>query len=172
MTKAADRRLRAWAVPVLEVWHGVFAGAYLVAFWTAEGNVGMHRTAGYLTLGLLVVRFLAATAAPAGSPLALPWATMRQWVGFVHSLSGRGARALGGRHPLIPLSGLLLLAAVTLVVFTGALMHGRGARELHESLGNISLGIVTVHVGLIVGARAIRRLAAHPAAASPSGRTS
>ena len=144
------------AFAVLTAWHGLFAGAWIVAYATAEGAHAPHRFAGYVLLALLAVRLLAAVLARGGSSWALPWADTATWQTFRRRFDRDAIAAFAGRTPLAPLSGLALLVAAMLAGLSGL---PRGGDELHEGLANLSVLVVGVHIAVLGSAAALRMLA-------------
>ncbi len=151
MPTTTETRPAKWQIRTLEAWHGLFAGSYLVAFWTWEGTLGLHMMAGYVTMGLLVVRLTAAAVAPPNTPFALPLANPLRITALFK------ATALGRRSPLVLLSGLLVLIIAPLIILTGVLATAGGEGELHSVVANLSLLLVIVHVGLVITSRLVKQ---------------
>ncbi len=146
------------ALDLLLVWHGLFAGSYIVAYVTSEGAHGLHRFAGYGLLALLTLRLLAAALAREKSVWALPWARLSMWRNFGARLWRDGSAALGGRTPFTPLSGLLLLAILVPLALSGLTADWWRWDDLHEGLAEASLALVLGHVAVVSAGPLLRRL--------------
>lgn len=154
-------RVRVWDAPVRLIHWSMVA---LVAFswWTAENNnLEWHRYSGYALLGLLVFRvywgFFGSETARFANFVKGPRAV---W-SYVRGASGD---ARPGHNPLGALSVILLLllliAQVTLGLFavdvdgieSGPLSHlvsfdtGRACAEVHETLFNVLLAVIGLHI--------------------------
>lgn len=146
------------AFDLLLVWHGLFAGAYTIAYLTADGARGLHQFAGYTLLGLLTLRLLLAATVAERSPWSLPWPKAALWRSFGRKLGGADLSVLRGRTPLAPLSGLALLAMLTGVGLSGLAADWWKWEDLHEGLAEGSLAVVLVHVALVALGPALRKL--------------
>lgn len=137
------------AFDLLMLWHGLFAGAYTIAYLTADGAPGLHEFAGYAALGLLAVRLLAAVIAGERAPWALPLPRAAMWKNFVRKLAGGNFGVLRGRTPFAPLSGLVILAALVLTILSGLAADWWEWNDLHEGLSEGSLTIVLIHIAIV-----------------------
>lgn len=146
------------AFDLLLLWHGLFAGAYTVAYITAEGAPGLHEFSGYVTLGLLAVRLLAARLAGGHAPWALPIPKMSMWKNFGRRLLAGDLGALRGRTPFAPLSGLVILGFTVLASLSGLSADWWGWDDLHEGLAEGSLALVAVHIAIVSFAPLLQRL--------------
>lgn len=124
---------------LLKLWHAWVAGAFLVAYVTAdEDTYAMHLFAGYAVLAAIAARLLAGVFAPASSPFGLPRP----------SLASFSARK--GRHPLFAWLAAALLAAVGLAAATGALADGAPwLEDPHEAIAQASLWVIGGHIAFI-----------------------
>ncbi len=137
---------------LLLAWHGLFAGAYTVAYLTAESAespAGLHQFAGYLLIGLLALRLLAAALTPERSPWALPWPQAALWRNFFRKLTAGDGAALRNRTPLAPLSGLVVLGMLVVVGLTGLTAEWWRWEDLHEGPAEASLAVVLIHVAIV-----------------------
>lgn len=134
---------------VLLFWHGLFAGAYTIAYLTADGARGLHQFAGYSALALLAVRLLAAYLAGDRGPWSLPLPRAGMWRAFGRKLASGDTGALLGRTPLAPLSGLVILAVLVLVTLTGLIADWWEWDDLHEGIAEGSLAVIVIHIGLV-----------------------
>ncbi|TAN61508.1 MAG: hypothetical protein EPN20_12330, partial [Magnetospirillum sp.] len=124
---------------LLKLWHAWVAGAFLVAYVTAdEDTYAMHLFAGYAVLAAIAARLLAGIFAPASSPLGLPRP----------SLASFSVRK--GRHPLFAWLAAALLAAVGLAAATGALADGAPwLEDPHEAIAQASLWVIGGHMAFV-----------------------
>jgi len=134
---------------LLLLWHGLFAGAYTIAYLTADGAAGLHEFAGYAALALLALRLLAAVIAGTRAPWALPLPRAAQWKNFGRKLAAGEFGVLRGRTPFAPLSGLVILITLVLVTLSGLAADWWEWEDLHEGLAEGSLVIVLIHIALV-----------------------
>jgi len=146
------------ALELLLLWHGLFAGAYTIAYLTAEGAPGLHEFSGYVALVLLAVRLLAARLAGGRAPWAFPIPKASMWKNFGHKLLTGDLGALRGRTPFAPLSGLVILGIMVLVSLSGLGADWWGWDDLHEGLAEGSLALVLVHIAIVSFAPMLQRL--------------
>ncbi|HMN45475.1 MAG TPA: cytochrome b/b6 domain-containing protein [Povalibacter sp.] len=154
-------RVRIWDAPIRLV-HWLMVALVALSWWTAENNnLEWHRYSGYALLGLLVFRvywgFFGSETARFANFVKGPRAV---W-SYVRDASGA---ARPGHNPLGALSVILLLllliAQVTLGLFavdvdgieSGPLSHlvsfdtGRACADIHETLFNVLLGLIGLHI--------------------------
>jgi cytochrome b len=153
---------------LLIAWHGLFAGAWVMAYLTAEGSAVLHNFTGYVAVGLLAIRLAVAALANAKSIWALPWANTTLWQSFWRRLNSQGMAAFTTRTPFAPLSGLALLCAVLLAGVSGLLANTEAFGELHEGCADLSLIVVVGHL-IIVASTPLLRLLARQGATSETG---
>lgn len=149
----------ALSLNLLLAWHGLFAGAYMVAFLTAEGVGTLHQFAGYTAMALLALRLLAAFLAPERSPWGLPWPTAAQWKPFLAKLGRGDLSVFRNRTPLAPLSGLVILGVLVIVTLSGMIADFWDWEDLHEGIAEASLTVILVHVALVSLAPLLKKLA-------------
>lgn len=135
---------------LLVVWHGLFAGAWLVAYVSGDAWEGLHAKAGYILLGLLAIRLAVALVVPAGSVWRLPRVSGLAWRSFRSRLMQGELKILGGRTPLTPAAALAVLGAAGLAALSGLIAWFGGADDPHEALAQLSLLAVGVHVGTVL----------------------
>jgi cytochrome b len=131
------------------VWHGLFAGSYVIAYLTAEGSDAVHQFAGYAALVLLALRLVAASLAGLKSPWGLPWAAAVIWKPFVRKLSAGDLSVFRHRTPLAPLSGLAILITLLVVGLSGLAAEFWDWEDLHEGVAEASLFVILIHAGLV-----------------------
>ena len=144
---------------VLMLWHGLFAGAYVIAFVTQDGPGRLHELAGYITVGLLAVRLGVAFLVRGKSVWAMPWASGSLWSGFAKKVLRDPLAALRGRTPFAPLSGALLIGAVTLAATTGLMtLPVHALEDLHEGAANLTYPAVLLHLVVVALPVLLRKL--------------
>jgi cytochrome b len=148
------------AFDLLLFWHGLFVGAYTVAYLTAEGAPALHEFSGYAALALLAVRLIIARLAGQRAPWALPLPRAAQWKNFARQLLSGRLGVLRGRTPFAPLSGLLILGVMVLVSLSGLAADWWKWEDLHDGLAEGSLALVLIHIAIVSFAPLLRRLAA------------
>lgn len=142
----------------LMVWHGLFVGAYTIAYLTAEGAPGLHEFAGYSALALLAARLLAALVAGDRAPWALPLPKASMWKNFGRKLAAGNVSALRGRTPFAPLSGLVILGTLVLVTLSGLAADWWEWEDLHGGLAEGSLTLVLIHIAIVSLAPLLKKL--------------
>lgn len=153
-------RLMPRPMDLLLVWHGLFAGSYVIAYLTAEAADSLHVFAGYALIGLLALRLTIAALVPGGRLWGLPWAPRSLWRSFAGKIArGEIGAALRGRTPFMPLTGLVLLGWMVLVSITGLAADWFGWEDLHEGPAEASLALVFAHVAAVSLGPLMRRLA-------------
>lgn len=143
---------------LLLVWHGLFVGAYTIAYLTAESAPGLHEFSGYTALGLLAVRLAAALIAAGRPPWALPLPKASIWKNFGRRIAAGDLGVLRVRTPFAPLSGLIVLCALVLVTLSGLAADWWGWEDLHDSLAEGSLTLVLIHIAIVSLAPLLKRL--------------
>jgi len=128
---------------LLKAWHAWAAGAYLVAYLTAdEDTYALHQFAGYALLAAIAVRLLAGMAAPAAGPWRLPRLDVKAAIAW---LSVRR-----GRHPLFAWLAAALLAGLGLAAATGALADGvTWFEDPHEAIAEASMWVIFAHIAFV-----------------------
>lgn len=165
-------RIRIWDAPIRLV-HWALVVLIAVSWWTAEnGQLEYHRYSGYALLGLLVFRlywgFAGSSTARFANFVRGPRAILAYLRQMPSRVSDRSHIATPGHNPLGALSVIALLALlmtqVGLGLFTvdidgiesGPLSHlvsfetGRACAELHETLFNVLLTFIALHVAAVL----------------------
>lgn len=146
------------AFELLMGWHGLFVGAYTIAYLTAESAPGLHEFAGYSALGLLALRLSAALIAGERAPWALPLPKATMWRNFGRKLAAGNTGALLGRTPFAPLSGLVILGTMVLVTLSGLAADWWEWEDLHGGLAENSLTVVLIHIAIVSTAPLLKSL--------------
>ncbi|MBF0168867.1 MAG: hypothetical protein HQL45_14685 [Alphaproteobacteria bacterium] len=158
--------MRSASFNLLLFWHGLFAGAYIVAFASGDDDfMGMHIAAGWMLIGLGFIRLLVAVFMPETSPWSLPWPNPALIKAFRRHWEALDAVALfQGRNLMIVMSGLVVLTVSVLASFSGYLPGD----DLHEGIANFSLMAVLAHGALILISQGMKKLKATPPSEPPA----
>lgn len=146
------------AFELLMVWHGLFVGAYTIAYLTAEGAPGLHEFSGYSALALLAARLVVALIAGERAPWALPLPKASMWKNFARKLATGNFSVLRGRTPFAPFSGLVILGTLVLVTLSGLAADWWEWEDLHGGLAEGSLTLVLIHIAIVSFAPLLKRL--------------
>lgn len=168
-------RVRIWDAPTRLV-HWLMVALLAFSWWTAEnGNLEWHLYSGLTLLGLLVFRiywgFFGSQTARFGSFVKGP----RTVWSYLRGTDNDSRDVTPGHNPLGALSVvlllLLLIGQVTLGLFavdvdgieSGPLSHlvsfgtGRDCAELHETLFNVLLAFIGLHIAAVLYYQLFRR---------------
>lgn len=164
-TTTVDRPLRraGWRprpMTVLTIGHGLFAGAYLTAYLTAEIWPVGHGVAGLTALALLTLRLAMAALAPRGSWAALPRPKPEAWKALAKKIAAGRWDVFATRTPLVPLSSQLALIGVALAALSGALVLVWRWDDPHEALAKFSLLLIGIHLAVVALGAGLRARAA------------
>lgn len=165
MNPSAETEIRVWD-PLLRLFHWLLVAAFAIAYITEDDWLGLHVLAGYAVLGLLGFRLLWGFAGPRRArfkdflyPLPVVGAYLRSlWQ--AHPLRYLGHNPAGGLMVIVlllvlfavVLSGLAVYAADQNAGFLAPWLGGAGKatekllEEVHETLANLSLALVFVHI--------------------------
>ncbi len=158
-TGTSGIRLMPRPITLLMGWHGLFAGAYTIAFVTQEGPGRLHELAGYITVGLLALRLGVALLVGSKSLWALPWAPGSLWRGFARKLARDPMAALRGRTPFAPLTGAAVLATVTLAAASGLMtLPVHAFEDLHEGAASLTYPALILHLAVVALPVLLRKL--------------
>lgn len=151
---ASGATVRVWD-PLVRLFHWALAGAFAAAWLTAESAMAAHQAAGYVILGLLILRSVWGLAGPPyarfGQFVTGPVALIRYLADLVR---GRPARHVG-HNPAGAAMIVALLSTLAGTVLTGVLMTrgaGEALEELHEGLATAALVLVGLHVAGVAAA--------------------
>ncbi len=156
------------------MFHWLFASSFLGAYLTADGERwrALHVTLGYTLAGLLVFRVLYGLLGPRHARLgpllrklkgAADW--LRPAAGALRSGDLHAPAWRQGQHLLMAAAVVaLLLLTVPLAVSGygtyndwGDVLGGDWLEDLHETVANVMLAAVLLHVGLIAALSVLRR---------------
>jgi cytochrome b len=157
--------VRVWDLPV-RLTHWLFVACIAISWWTAEERqMEWHRYSGYVLLGLLVFRVYWGFAGSSTARFSDFVRGPRKIVEYLRT--PRTERAIPGHNPLGGWSVIVMLTLMALQVGiglfvsdvdgleSGPLSHlvsfdtSRTLAELHETLFNVLLTFIALHVGAV-----------------------
>lgn len=156
MTRRETRTIRVWDAFV-RVFHWSLVGSFFTAWWAGDDYETLHLVAGYAAAILITLRIawgFVGTGYARFSQFVRAPSTVLSY--FRDIATGREVRYLG-HNPAGGVMILALLTTVTAICFTGWLLTtdmfwGTVTMEIvHETLTNVALALIALHVaGVIV----------------------
>lgn len=152
--------------PLVRVFHWTLAGAFLVAWVTAEDDFAdVHVLAGYTILALVAFRLVWGVVGTRHARFSSFVRGPRAVLAYLKDMARLRAHATVGHNPAAGAMVLMLLLGLTLTGLTGLMLYGAeesagplaglmapfGAfedafEEVHEFLAGFTLGLVGLHV--------------------------
>jgi cytochrome b len=150
---AESTEVRVWD-PFVRLWHWGLAGAFALAFLTAEEAERVHVLLGYAILVMVGLRLIWGSVgthhARFDNFVRSPRSALRYLGGLA---TGRAKRYLG-HNPAAAFMILALLASLAATGLTGHLMTQPGAthalEEVHEAFAFLTLTLVGLHVAGVI----------------------
>lgn len=155
---------RVWD-PTIRLFHWLLVALIAFSWWSGEQHdMDRHRLSGYAVLALLVFRLFWGFAGPRTARFGQFLRPPRVVVAYAKSLPGRARHVSDGHNPLGGWSVLAMLMALVVMVVAGLFAvdvdglesgpladyvsfdAGRSAAELHETVFNVILALVALHV--------------------------
>ena len=159
---------RIWDLPV-RLFHWLLVALVTFSWWSGDKHeMEWHRTSGYAILALLVFRiwwgFTGSRTARFGQFVRGPGSV----ISYFRTLGSRSGHSADGHNPLGGWSVIAMIAALVTMVVAGLFSvdvdgfesgpladyvsfdQGRAAAELHETVFNVILALVALHVAAIV----------------------
>jgi cytochrome b len=157
-TLASPLRLRVWDLP-LRLFHWLLVAAILVTFLSSEDESALapwHVPAGWVAAILIAFRLVWGFVGGEHARFAdfLKPGQIAQHIGSL--LSGKPERSVG-HNALGGIAIIALLGTVGGVIYTGATMRGEAEGGLHETLANVLLGLIAVHVIAVIAMSLLTR---------------
>lgn len=145
------KTIRVWDLPV-RLFHWLLVGAILVAFLSAEEESVLapwHVPAGWIAAVLIVFRIVWGFVGGEHARFARfvrPTQIGHHLASMVSPSRQRsiGHNALGG------MAIVTLLGTIMVVVYSGVTMNGDAGEGLHETIANILLGLIALHVFAVI----------------------
>ncbi len=144
-------RIRVWDLPV-RMFHWLLVVAILIAFLSSEEGSALspwHIPAGWIAAVLIAFRLVWGVVGGEHARFA-DFMKPDQIVHHVSGLfSGKPERSVG-HNALGGIAIIALLGTVGGIIYTGATMQGEGEGGLHETLANVLLALIALHVVAVI----------------------
>lgn len=149
------RTIRVWDAFV-RVFHWSLAVSFFAAWWSGDDYEALHLFAGYAAAALVVMRVVWGVVGTGYARFAQFVRSPSTVLAYLSDIAtGREARYLG-HNPAGGTMILALLAVISGICFTGWLLTtdmfwGTVTMEIiHETLTNIALGLIAIHVSGVI----------------------
>lgn len=143
--------------PLIRIFHWSLAATFLLNYFVTEEGGRNHEWVGYTAVGLLAVRIVWGFIGPRNARFSSFFPTPRRVRHHLAELRDGHISAEEGHNPLGGAMVLLLMALMLSLGVTGYMMEEidvffgeEWLEELHETLANITLIAVVVHVSAVV----------------------
>jgi cytochrome b len=143
--------------PFVRVFHWSLAALFLVAYATGDEIERVHIVAGYAIAGLIAARIVWGFIGPRHARFASFVRRPREIVAYLRDVALLRAPRFIGHNPAGGAMVVALLAMLTGTCITGYMMTtdafwgAKWVEEVHETLANLTMGLVVVHVlGVLV----------------------
>lgn len=156
------RRIAVWD-PLVRVFHWSLVAAVLVAWASADDLRSVHQTAGFVILGLVLVRivwgFVGTEHARFADFVHRPSTVFRYIVDLMRHRAKRylGHNPAGGAMIVVLLVMLLATSVLGAAMLTGAVPRNHQVEEIHEVLANLTLVLAGVHLAGVLIASVLHR---------------
>lgn len=148
---STGNNVQVWDLPV-RLFHWLLVAAVLVAFLSAEEKSTLaqwHVPAGWVATSLIGFRLVWGFVGGEHARFAAFLRPGKIAHHLVDLLSGRPKRSVG-HNALGGVAIIALLGTVAGIVYTGVTMLGEAEGGLHETLSNVMLGLIAVHVAAVI----------------------
>ncbi len=147
----STERIRVWDLPV-RLFHWLLVATILVAFLSSEEDSALapwHVPAGWIAAILIAFRLVWGFVGGEHARFTdfLKPSQIAHHIGGL--LSGTPERSIG-HNALGGIAIIALLATVGGIVYSGATMRGEAEGGLHETLANVLLGLIALHVVAVI----------------------
>lgn len=173
---SARKTVEVWD-PLVRAFHWLLAGAFFVAYISAEESQQVHSMAGYLVVSIVVGRllwgFIGSTHAKFKDFVVAPSKVLR----YLKALHNRESTRYLGHNPAGAVMILLLLGSIIAITFTGMITLGIEEQagplagwvqavgwhkgdffeDLHEFFANFTLLLVFFHVSGVIAEGLLHR---------------
>ena len=144
-------RVRVWDLPV-RLFHWLLVATILIAFLSSEDDSALapwHVSAGWVAAILIAFRLVWGVIGGEHARFT-DFLKPHQIVHHIAGLfSGKPERSIG-HNALGGIAIIALLGTVGGIVYTGATMQGEAEGGLHETLANVLLGLIALHVVAVI----------------------
>lgn len=148
---ASAARIRVWDRPV-RLFHWLLVATILLAFLSSEEDGAFapwHIPAGWIAAVLIAFRLVWGFVGGEHARFADFLKPGRIALHLGGLFTGRPDRSVG-HNALGGIAIVALLGTVSALVYTGATMRGEGEGGLHETLANVLLGLIALHVIAVI----------------------
>jgi cytochrome b len=157
-TALSTARIRVWDLPV-RLFHWLLVATILIAFLSSEEDSALapwHVPAGWVAAVLIVFRLVWGFIGGEHARFAdfLKPSQIAHHIGGL--FSGKPERSVG-HNALGGIAIVALLSTVGGIVYSGATMQGEAEGGLHETLANILLGLIALHVIAVIAMSLLTR---------------
>jgi cytochrome b len=176
LSDEGPRRIRLWDLPVRLV-HWSFVILLPALWWAAEvqSDIDLHKKLGYIMLALLIFRFLWGFVGTSTARFGQFVRGPRGVFSYLRGLRSKQAQPIVGHNPLGGWSVIALLVLLSAQLAIGLFAQdvdgiesgplsylvsyetADAARELHQQIFNVLLGLVVLHLGAILFYRFVHR---------------
>jgi cytochrome b len=155
---SSTARVRVWDLPV-RVFHWLLVATILIAFLSSEEEstlAAWHVPAGWVAAVLIAFRLVWGFVGGEHARFAdfLKPGQLAHHIGGL--FSGKPERSIG-HNALGGIAIVALLGTVGAIVYTGVTMQGDAEGGLHETLANILLGLIALHVLAVIAMSLLTR---------------
>lgn len=155
MIAQLSKRMMSWDAAVM-VSHWILAICFLGAIITQDSERFrmVHVTMGYTMFGLVAFRLIWGFVGGKYTRFNAIYPRVKKVIEYLRSLFTAEPQAFIGFHAIGFLAAYLLLAVILLVTVSGYLVFEEIGpdlfEDLHETLGNLLIAIVSIHIGGVV----------------------
>jgi len=155
MIAQLSKRMMSWDAAVM-VSHWLLAFCFLGAILTQDSEKFrlVHVTMGYTMFGLVAFRLIWGFIGGKYTRFNAIYPRVKKVFGYLKSLFTSEPQTFVGFHAIGFLAAYLLLVVILLVTFSGYLVFEEIGpdlfEDLHETLGNLLIAIVSIHIGGVV----------------------
>jgi len=142
--------------PLIRIFHWSLVASFAVAWLTADDIRQLHEWAGYLAAALVAFRVVLGLGGSHYARFRQFVRGPRETIGYAGDVARNREVRYIGHNPLGALMVLALLASMSALAFTGWLQTTDAywgvawVEEVHETLANVLLGLVALHVAGVV----------------------
>lgn len=148
---STPKTIRVWDLPV-RLFHWSLVATILVAFLSAEEGsplAAWHTASGWVASVLIAFRLVWGFVGGEHARFKAFLKPHRIGHHLKSMMTGRPEQSIG-HNALGGMAVIALLGTVAGIIYTGATMGGDAGEELHETLANILLGLIALHVVAVV----------------------
>lgn len=159
MPDATAATVKVWD-PLVRVGHWLLVACIAVAWASGEGGQGLHEACGYAAMAIIAIRLVWGFIGP-------HYARFAEFLRSPTTTLHYGLRVLAGNEPRYlghnPLGGWMIVCLIGFIALTGVsgwlyttdqYFGVEWVGELHETLADVLLGLIGLHIaGVVVASR-------------------